>query len=180
MRFVVLAVLDVAAVAIFLTSPVFQPPPAKEVLAGVSVALVGFRLTDAGDDKHRVHIDLTVASVRDVDACLAFALDEPFATRRLKSSDPAAGCVRPTVGSTSVALDLDGLTDIDLMSTSHTVVWGIAGGRCNLVMQAMGVCVVEQAGTVPVEFPPPPGLPSFSPIGSLPPILLQPFSFDPP
>lgn len=179
MRFVVLAVVVAAAVAIFLTSPVFQPPPAKEVLAGVSVALGGFQLTDAGNDKHRVHIDLNVASVRDIDVCLAFALDEPFATRRLKSTDPAANCIRPTAGSTSVSVDLDGLTDIDLMSTSHLVVWGVAGGRCNLVMQATGVCVVEQAGTVPVEFPPPPGLPSFPPIGSFPPIF-QPFSFDPP
>jgi hypothetical protein len=178
-RYVVLAVLAAAAVAIFLTSPIFQPPPAREVLAGVSVALRGFQLTDTGDDKHRVHIDLNVASVRDIDACLAFALDEPFATRRLKATDRAAGCIRPTFGSTSVGVDLDGLTDIDLMSTSHTVVWGVAGGRCNLVMQAMGVCVVEQAGTVPVEFPPPPGLPSFPPIGSFPPIF-QPFSFDPP
>jgi hypothetical protein len=178
-RFVVLAVVVVAAVAIFLTSPVFQPPPAKEVLAGVSVALGGFQLTDTGNDKHRVHIDLNVASVRDIDVCLAFALDEPFATRRLKSTDPAANCTRPTAGSTSVSVDLDGLTDIDLMSSSHTVVWGVAGGRCNLVMQAMGVCIVEQAGTVPVEFPPPPGLPSFPPIGSFPPIF-QPFSFDPP
>ena len=179
MRFAVVAVLLVVAVAIFLTAPAFQPPPANELLAGVSVGLGGFQLTDMSDDRHRVHIDLNVASVRDIDACLAFALDEPFATRRLQSTDPSAGCIRPTAGSTSVSMDLDGLTDVDLMSTSHLVVWGVAGGRCNLVMQAMGVCVVDQAGTVPVEFPPPPGLPSFPPIGSLPPIF-QPFSFDPP
>jgi hypothetical protein len=178
-RFVVVGVLIVAAVAIFLTSPVFQPPPARDVLAGVSVTLGGFRLTDLGDDKHGIHVDLAVASDRDIDACLAFTLDEPFAGRRMSSADPAVDCIRPTAGSSSVALDYDALTDIDLMSTSHLVVWGVRGGRCQLLMQAFGVCVVDQAGTVPVEFPPPPGLPSFPPIGSLPPIF-QPFSFDPP
>jgi hypothetical protein len=180
MKFIVAAVLLVAVVAIFLTSPIFQPPPAKDVLAGVSVALGGFRLTDLGDDKHGVHVDLAVASQRDVDACLAFTLDEPFAGRRMTATDPAGDCIRPTAGTSSVALDFDNLTDIDLMSTSHVVVWGVRGGRCNLLMQATGVCVVEQAGTVAVEFPPPPGLPSFPPMGTLPPILLQPFSFDPP
>ena len=180
MKLLVASALLIAVVAILLTSPVFQPPPAKEVLAGVSVTLGGFRLTDLGGDKHGVHVDLAVASARDVDACLAFTLDEPFAGRRMKSTDPAIDCLRPTAGTAVVGLDYDQLTDMDLMSTSHLVVWGVRGGRCNLLMQAFGVCVVEQAGTVPVEFPPPPGLPSFPPIGSLPPILLQPFSFDPP
>jgi hypothetical protein len=179
-KYVVAAVLVVAAVAIFLTSPIFQPPPAKEVLAGVSVVLGGFRLTDRGDDKHGVHVDLAVASSRDVDACLAFTLDEPFAGRRMKATDSSVDCIRPTAGTATIGLDFDELTDIDLMSTSHVVVWGVRGGRCNLLLQATGVCVVEQAGTVAVEFPPAPGLPSFPPFGSLPPILLQPFSFDPP
>jgi hypothetical protein len=68
---------------------------------------------------------------------------------------------------------------MDLMSPSHTLVWGVQGGRCQLLMQAFGLCVVEQAGTVPVELPPPPGLPSFPPLGSLPPFF-EPFSFEPP
>jgi hypothetical protein len=178
-RFVVLAVVVIAAVAIFLTSPVFQPAPAKERLAGVSVALDGYQITDLGEDKHEIRLDLEVISDRDLDTCLGFALDEPFRTRHLKPSDPAVDCLRPASGSTPASVEFDGLTDIDFMSSAHTLVWGVDGGRCNLLMQAFGFCVVEQAGTVPVELPPPPGLPSFPPIGSLPPIF-QPFSFDPP
>ena len=178
MRFVVLGVVAIAVVAIFLTSPVFQPPPARERLAGVSVALDGYQITDLGEDKHNLRLNVEVVSDRDLDTCLGFTLDEPFATRRLTPTNPA-GCIRPAAGATPASMDFDGLTDIDLMSPSHTLVWGVDGGRCNLLMQAFGVCVVEQAGTVPVELPPPPGLPSFPPLGSFPPIF-QPFSFDPP
>jgi hypothetical protein len=179
-RLVVIAVLVVAAVAIFLTSPVFQPPPAKERLADVSVALDGFQVTDIDETHHTLRLDLEVSAAQDIpDLCLGFALDEPFATRRLRLTDPAGGCLRPAAGTTRASVDFDGLTDIDLMSPSHTLVWGVDGGRCSLPMQAFGVCVVEQAGTVPVELPPPPGLPSFPPLGSLPPFF-EPFSFDPP
>jgi len=179
-RFLVLGIVAIAVVAIFLTSPVFQPPPARERLAGVSVAVDGYQITDLGDAKHRIRLDLAVRAAQDVaDLCLGFALDEPFRTRQLKPSDPTVGCLRPTAGSTAASVEFDGLTDIDLMSPSHTLVWGVEGGRCNLLMQGFGFCVVEQAGTVPVQLPPPPGLPSFPPIGSLPPIF-QPFSFEPP
>jgi hypothetical protein len=179
MRFVVIGLLAIAAVVIFLTSPVFQPPPARERLAGVSVALDGFQVTDLGDEKHKLRLDLAIASGRDLETCLGFALDEPFITRRMNATDPAAGCIRPTAGLRRTSVDFDGLTEMDLMSPSHTLVWGVQGGRCHLLMQAFGLCVVEQAGTVPVELPPPPGLPSFPPLGSLPPFF-EPFSFEPP
>ena len=52
-------------------------------------------------------------------------------------------------------------------SGPHTLVWGIPGGRCGLVMEAFGVCVVESAGTVDVELPHTSLMPSIGPIGPL-------------
>ena len=178
MRIVVVAALAIAGVAIFLTSPVFSPPPAATRLAGVSVALDQFHITDLGDDRHNLRLDLFITSGRDIDTCLGFALDEPFATRRLTLTDPVGGCARPAPGTKRASVDFDGLTQIDLMGPSHTDVWGVAGGRCNLLMQAFGVCVVEQAGTVAVELPEPPSFMSFPPLGSVPP-LFSPLSFPP-
>jgi hypothetical protein len=178
MKWIVGAVLVVAAVFVFLNSPVFSPPPAATRLAGVTVVLNRFHITDLSDDRHNLRLDLEVVSGRDLDTCLGFALDQPFSGRRLTTTDPVGGCIRPIAGVKSVSVDFDMLTDVDLQFPSHTLVWGVDGGRCSLLMQAFGVCVVEQAGTVPVELPKPPGLPTF-PLGSFPPFL-APFSFDPP
>jgi hypothetical protein len=56
------------------------------------------------------------------------------------------------------------------------VVWGIAGGRCGPILELVGACVVDQAGTADLELPVRSALPSFGPIGSLFPL----FSFPPP
>jgi len=69
-----------------------------------------------------------------------------------------------------------------LVWIEHTLVWGIQGGRCGPVLEAIGVCVVEQAGTLKVRLPDPPGTPSFPALGSFPlgPLFsFPPFSFDP-
>jgi hypothetical protein len=177
-RILIAAVLAVLAAAILASSGVLSPPPASERLDGVSVALAGFQVIDLGEDRHSLRLDLDVRSPRDIDACLGFTLDEPFAGRRLTLTDPVADCLRPASGTIRASVDFDHLTDTDLQFPSHTLVWGVAGGRCHLLMQAFGFCVVEQAGTVPVELPAPPGLPSFPPFGSFPP-LFSPLSFPP-
>ena len=172
------AAIAVLVAAVVASSGVFSPPPASTRLDGVSVALAGFQVIDLGGDRHGLRLDLDVRSPRDIDACLGFALDEPFAGRRLTLTDPVADCLRPASGTIRASVDFDHLTDTDLQFPSHTLVWGVAGGRCHLLMQAFGFCVVEQAGTVPVELPRPPTIPSFPPIGPLPP-LFSPFSFPP-
>jgi hypothetical protein len=64
----------------------------------------------------------------------------------------------------------------DIAFPEHTLVWGVAGGRCGLILEAFGVCVVDQAGTAAVKLPSHSVIPSIGPIGSFLPI----FSFPPP
>src|SRR5262245_14564022 len=140
MKWIVGAVVVAAVVLVFLNSPVFAPPPAATRLAGVSVVLDGFHVTDLGEDRHNLRLDLEIASASDINTCLGFALDQPFAGRRLTRSDPVGGCIRPAAGANAVSVDFDGLTETDLQFPEHTLVWGVDGGRCNLLMQAFGVC----------------------------------------
>ena len=65
-----------------------------------------------------------------------------------------------------VALVFEHLSDDDLAFPSHTLVWGVPGGRCGPILELFGVCVVDQAGTASVELPSHSELPSFGPIGS--------------
>ena len=152
---------------IVLVTNVFRPPPASARLAGLSVAVTGYTIADLGGDKHALKLSVRMSSPVAIDECVAFALDEPFASRRFVPSDGV--CRRPRAGSITVQLRLDQLTKDDLAFPSHTLVWGVPGGRCGPVVELVGVCVVEQAGTADVELPPAPGTPSFGPIGSFPP-----------
>lgn len=170
----VLAALPVAALAaVIAATNVFEPPPARDRLPGVRVAVESVQVDPAVGDRHRLTVAITVMSPRDLDECLAFALDQPFAGRRLTTS---GDCIRPRSVAQSATLVLASATDDDLTYPSHTLVWGVAGGRCGLVLEAFGVCVVDQAGTVPVELPSRSPLPSFIPFGSLEPFFsLPPF-----
>jgi hypothetical protein len=166
MRLVALGgvVLNALAGAVVLGTNVFRPPPARDRLAGVAVAVAGYTVEDLGGGRHRLHLQVAVTGSRDLDECMAFALDEPFAGRRL---DVESGtCVRPRNGIQTVALRFEHLSDDDLAFPSHTLVWGVPGGRCGPILELFGVCVVDQAGTASVELPPHSVLPSFGPIGS--------------
>jgi hypothetical protein len=161
-------------VATVVASNIFRPPPASTRLAGVGVAVIGYTVQNLADRRHRLSLTVTIDSVRDLNECLGFTLDEPFAGRRL---DPLpAGCVRPVVGRQTVQLTFDGLTQDDLTFPSHTVVWGIPGGRCGPILALFGVCVVDMAGTADVTLPTRSTLPTFGPLGSFLPI----FSFPAP
>src|SRR4029078_2476668 len=114
-----------------------------------------------------------LTSVKDLDECVGFTLDEPFAGRRLTTA--TGSCARPRAGTSTVELRFQ-LTDDDLAFPSHTVVWGIPSCRCGPILEAFGVCVVEQVGTAKVELPSRSVLPSLGPLGSFFPL----FSFPPP
>jgi xanthosine utilization system XapX-like protein len=160
--------------AVVVATNVFKPPAAATRLAGVSVAVIGYTISDLGDRRHRLNLTVTLTSVRDLPECIGFTLDEPFAGRRL---DPLpASCVRPVAGRKTVQLMFDGLTDDDLTFPSHTVVWGIPGGRCGPILGLFGVCVVDQAGTAELKLPSRSTLPTFGPLGSFLPL----FSFPAP
>jgi hypothetical protein len=159
---------------VWLTTNVFRPAPAVERLSGVAVTVSDYRIEDLPNDAHRLHLTVALTSVRDLTDCVGFTLDEPFAGRRMT---PETGvCPTPRAGTTKVSLVLDRLGDDDLTFPSHTVVWGIPGGRCGPVLELFGVCVVEQAGTADLELPNKTVLPTFGPIGSLFPV----FSFEAP
>jgi hypothetical protein len=81
-------------------------------------------------------------------------------------------CVRPVTGRQLANLVFDRLTDDDLTFQSHTLVWGVPGGRCGPILEAFGVCVVDMAGTADFELPSKTVLPSFGSFGPL-------FSFGP-
>jgi hypothetical protein len=117
---------------------------------------------------------VTLTSAADVNECVAFTLDQPFAGRRLQPL--TADCPRPRAGTSTVSLKFEQLTDDDLQFPSHTLVWGVPGGRCGPILELFGVCVVEQAGTADFDLPSRTVLPTFGPIGSFVPF----FSFGPP
>jgi hypothetical protein len=154
---------------------VLRPAPAADRLAGVTVALGGYTISDLPESHHRLVLSLDVTSSRDLGDCVGFALDEPFAGRRMTAGTGA--CLRPHRGTVTVPVTYDGLTDDDLRFPSHTIVWGIPGGRCGLVLEAFGVCVVEQAGTVELELPSHSVVPTFRPFQTFGPLYPVP-SFD--
>lgn len=165
------------AIGVVAWTNVFRPPPATARLAGVIVGVLGYTIDDLGGDRHRLNLTTTVTSTRDLEECLGFALDEPFAGRRLR---PGTGeCPRPRAGRQTVRLVFEGLTEDDLRFPSHTLVWGVPGGRCGPILGVLGVCVVEQAGTAAVELPSTQVLPSFGGFGSFGPLGPY-FSFPPP
>jgi hypothetical protein len=157
------------------TNTIFRPPPAGDRLAGVHVRVASYTIDALPNAGHRLHLQVVVTSLRNLDDCLGFTLDEPFAGRRV---DTLGGiCVKPGVRPQQVPLVYDHLTSDDLAFPSHTLVWGIPGGRCGLVLELFGVCVVEQAGTAGFELPD--SGPSFPPFGSFGPLFPEPsFDFD--
>jgi hypothetical protein len=166
----------VIVIGIFaLSNTIFRPAPAADRLAGVTVHWVSFHIEDLDAGKHRLRLTVRLTSDRAIDQCVGFTLDQPFAGRRLERV--AGACPKPAVGDQDIELTFEKLTDADVSFTSHTIVWGVPGGRCGILMEAVGVCVVEQAGTVPLEFPRPSGQPTFPPFGSFIPIPI--FSFGP-
>jgi hypothetical protein len=159
--------------AIVIVTNVARPAPAAERLRGVAVVVTSQSTEDLGDKRHRLWLTVDVSSAGDVDECLGFTLDAPFAGRRVQ---PESGtCVRPRAGTGTSRLVFDRLTDDDLAFPSHTLVWGIPGGRCGPILEVFGVCVVEQAGTADFELPTKNPLPSWGPFGSFAPL----FSFGP-
>jgi hypothetical protein len=162
--------------AVILSNSLLAPPPAEERLDGVAVAVAGYTIEDIADDRHRLALTVNVTSDRDLDECLAFALDQPFRHRRIGTED--GKCLRPRAGEQTAALVFDGLTDDDLRFPSHSLVWGVPGGRCGIVLELLGVCVVDFAGTADFELPSNSIVPSLGPFGSFGP-LVPLFSFEP-
>ena len=159
--------------AVVLANTVFRPAPAADRLAGVSVGVSGYSIQPQPSDRSELRLIVRLTSVKDLDECVGFTLDEPFAGRRLTTA--TGSCARPRAGTSTVELRFQ-LTDDDLAFPSHTLVWGIPGGRCGPILEAFGVCVVEQVGTAKVELPSRSVLPSIGPLGSFFPL----FSFPPP
>jgi hypothetical protein len=162
----------VIVMAIVMATTVFRPAAAADRFAGVSVAVAGYTIEPQPSDRHELHLTVKLISARDLDECVGFTLDEPFAGRRLGTTN--GSCARPRAGSSTVELRSQ-LTADDLAFPSHTLVWGIPGGRCGPLLELFGVCVVDQAGTARLELQSRSVLPSIGPIGSLFPL----FSFPP-
>jgi hypothetical protein len=160
-------------VAIVLATNVFRPAAAADRLAGVTVAVSGYTIQPLPSDRGELHLVVRLTSVKDLDECVGFTLDEPFAGRRMTSLN--GSCPTPRAGSSNVDLRYQ-LSADDLAFPSHTLVWGIPGGRCGPILELVGVCVVEQAGTARFELPSRLVLPSIGPLGSFFPF----FSFPPP
>lgn len=167
-------VLAIVIGAVVLGSTVLRPPPATARLAGVRVLVAGYSIANLGEGKRHLNLSVTVDSARNIDECLAFAIDEPFGSRRVESAD--GSCVRPKAGRLTAGLVFDRLTDDDLAFPDHTIVWGIPVGRCGFILEAFGVCVVEQAGTTSLTLPSRSMLPSPGPLGTFRPF----FSFPAP
>ena len=166
----------VGVLAVILATNVFAPPPAAQRLAGVSVLVKGYAIDDLPNDKHRLRLTVNLSSPTDIDQCVGFTLDEPFGGRRL---EPLSGqCPRPRAGTTEIGLTFEKLTSDDLAFPEHTVVWGVPGGRCGIVLELFGVCIVEQAGTADLKLPSRNALPTIGPIGSFAPIVPL-YSFSP-
>ena len=168
------ALLVAVGAAVALGSTVLRPPPAASRLAGVSVTVAGYTIENLGERRHRLRLSISILSARDIGECMGFTLDEPFAGRRLDTAPNT--CVEPRNGTRTVPLVYERLTDDDLAFPSHTLVWGVPGGRCGPILELFGVCVVDMAGTASLELPARSVLPSFGPLGSFLPL----FSFAPP
>ena len=166
----------VGVLVIILATNVFAPAPAAQRLAGVSVSVIGYAIDELPDDKHRLRLTVNLSSPSDIDQCVGFTLDEPFGGRRLEPLD--GQCPRPRAGTEKIGLTFDELTSDDLTFPEHTVVWGVPGGRCGIVLEAFGVFVVEQAGTADLKLPSRNPLPTIGPIGTFAPIVPL-YSFSP-
>jgi hypothetical protein len=177
MRLLVLlvVVLAIPFAWIVLATNVFRPAAAADRLAGVHVRVASYWIDNLAGGKRRLKLTVAVTSLREIDECLGFTLDEPFAGRRMASI--TGTCVKPHSRPQNVVLTYDGLSEDDLSFPSHTLVWGIPGGRCGPLLELFGVCVVEQAGTAEFELPGKNPLPSFKGFGSFAPLFPQP-SFD--
>jgi hypothetical protein len=171
--------LAIPFVAIVAVTNIARPAAAADRLRGVGVVVTSQSTEDLGAKLHRLRLTVDVTSATDIQECLGFAVDEPFAGRRLQRE--GGGCVKPRSGLETVRLVFDRLTDDDLVFPSHTLVWGIPGGRCGPILELFGVCVVDQAGTADFELPSKNPLPSFAPFGSFAPLSsFGPyFSFEP-
>jgi hypothetical protein len=175
---ILMALVLLAGLGVWVWTNAFRPPPAAERLAGVDVAIAGYTIDDLPEGRHRLNLQVTINSLADIDECLGFTLDQTFATRRVETANGV--CARPRAGAQTVRLAFDQLSEDDLTFPSHTLVWGIPGGRCGPILLLFGVCVVEQAGTADLELPDRNPLPTFGPFGSLGPLFSFPqFSFEP-
>jgi hypothetical protein len=161
--------------AFVLSQTMLRPAAAADRLAGVTVRLDDDTVADLPGSHHRLLLSLDVTSPRTLADCLGFALDQPFADRRMTAG--SGECVSPKAGTTTIPVTFDGLTDDDLRFPSHTIVWGIPGGRCGLLLEAFGVCVVDQAGTVDLELPSHSVVPTLVPFPSFGPLVPIP-TFD--
>ena len=148
---------------------VLAPAPAAQRLAGVSVRVIGYAIDDLPNDEHRMRLTVNLSSPTDIDQCVGFTLDEPFGGRRLETLD--GQCPQPRAGTTKINRAFDKLTSDDLAFPEHTVVWGVPGGRCGFVLEAFGVCVVEQTGTAGLKLPSRNALPTIGPIGTFGPLV---------
>ena len=117
----------------------------------MSVSVIGYVIDGLPNAKHRLRLTVNLSSPTDIDQCVGFTLDERFGGRRLETLD--GQCPRPRTGTTKIGLTFDKLTSDDLAFPEHTVVWGVPGGRCGFVLEAFGVCVVEQTGTAGLKLP---------------------------
>jgi hypothetical protein len=165
--------LAIPFVAIVAVTNIARPAAAADRLHGVGVIVTSQSTEDLGAKLHRLRLTVDVTSATEIEECLGFTLDEPFAGRRLQPE--GSGCVKPRPGLETARLVFDRLTDDDLAFPSHTLVWGIPGGRCGPILELFGVCVVDQAGTADFELPSKNPLPSFAPFSSFAPL----FSFGP-
>jgi hypothetical protein len=167
---VLFALLAIGSGAIVLSTNVFRPAAAADRLRGVRVAVTGHSTDDLGDHRHRLRLTIAIDSQTDIDQCIGFTLDEPFAGRWMQ---PESGtCLKPVPGRQTAVVTFDTLTDDDLTFPSHTLVWGIPGGRCGPILETVGVCVVDEAGTADFTLPSKTVLPTFGTFGPL-------FSFGP-
>jgi hypothetical protein len=152
MRLAFIVALPVLLIAGFiLGARLLAGPPASERLAGVSLLIVKHYLVPGTAGKQDLQVQVVVTSSRDVDDCLAFTLDQPFGNRRMRVIDPVSGCVRPKAGTTRATVLFDRLSDDDLRYADHTLVWGVSGGKCGVILPLFGICAVDQAGTADLQ-----------------------------
>lgn len=143
--------------------------PAAQRLSGVHVQVTSVQEVPGTAKMKRLVLGVEVSSDRDIDECLTFALDEPFAQRLFTVPATTTGCLRPRAASLDATITFDRLDDIDAMVPAHKLVWGVTGGKCGLILPLFGVCSVDTAGTVDLNLPVTPQFPTVGPIGTFAP-----------